>query len=217
MTRTCPICGTENLESALFCSKCGVSLTQEKRTEKHQASQTVSVLSERIPSPGMCHYHQSIKASYICSRCGRSICGNCARKIGGIIFCLNCAPLKETVISKKGIISAAMTLALAALIMISNVLYSIPIKVLLDLSAVVLLAVSAYGMMYMKKWAGGLAVIVIITHWFFLPLIALSLIGIPLSYYLTAVLPALLPTSILVFVLRGGSLISILLAWSKFE
>ena len=130
---------------------------------------------------------------------------------------MNCAPLVKKEISVKGIIPASLTLALVAVIMISSVLYSVLLKVLLDLLIMSLLAISAVGMMYLKKWAGELAVLAIITHWVLMPLIVLPLIGIPLSYYLTAVVPVLLPTSILVFMLRVGSLISILLTWSEFE
>ena len=40
--------------------------------------------------PGMCYYHQSLPAVYICSRCGRSICRDDSRFYGDLILCPQC-------------------------------------------------------------------------------------------------------------------------------
>jgi len=46
----------------------------------------------RLAAPGMCFYHQQIPATYICNKCGRAICSNCAQGYGSLTFCPQCNP-----------------------------------------------------------------------------------------------------------------------------
>ena len=46
----------------------------------------------RLPTPGMCFYHSEIPATYVCNKCGRAICVNCANKYGSLTFCPQCNP-----------------------------------------------------------------------------------------------------------------------------
>ena len=46
----------------------------------------------RLPTPGMCFYHNEIPATYVCNKCGRAICVNCAEKYGALTFCSQCNP-----------------------------------------------------------------------------------------------------------------------------
>ncbi|MEE9150920.1 MAG: zinc finger, RING-type domain-containing protein [Thermoplasmata archaeon] len=62
----------------------------------------VSVIKPFKPSPrvarivrqGKCYYHPAKPASYICSSCGKSICFACAKNLGDVFFCPQCAPLE---------------------------------------------------------------------------------------------------------------------------
>lgn len=49
----------------------------------------------RIVRQGKCYYHPTKPASYICSSCGKSICSVCAKNLGGVFFCPQCAPLER--------------------------------------------------------------------------------------------------------------------------
>lgn len=44
----------------------------------------------RVSPPGMCYYHPNLRASYVCSRCGRSICRDDSRFYGDLILCPQC-------------------------------------------------------------------------------------------------------------------------------
>ena len=46
----------------------------------------------RVPPPGMCFYHSTLPAKYICSRCGRQIGRECANYYGDLIICPQCYP-----------------------------------------------------------------------------------------------------------------------------
>ena len=46
----------------------------------------------RLPTPGMCFYHNQIPATYICNKCGRAICSKCAEAYGSLTFCPHCNP-----------------------------------------------------------------------------------------------------------------------------
>ncbi|MEM3004194.1 MAG: hypothetical protein QXK96_02730 [Candidatus Bathyarchaeia archaeon] len=54
-------------------------------------------VSMRIPSMGTCSYHRELPATYICSRCGRSICKSCGRQYLGMVFCTQCYGLSVPV------------------------------------------------------------------------------------------------------------------------
>jgi hypothetical protein len=108
MVRKCPNCGANNADEASFCSKCGQNLAQSegmavkpkvkivqdlKEKPTSVVAPVVPRVSSRISPPGMCFYHNQIPASYVCGRCGRSICNNCAKNIGGMVFCPQCVPV----------------------------------------------------------------------------------------------------------------------------
>ncbi|WP_455277649.1 hypothetical protein [[Eubacterium] cellulosolvens] len=44
----------------------------------------------RVSPPGMCYYHPTLPAAYVCSRCGRSICRGDSRFYGDLILCPQC-------------------------------------------------------------------------------------------------------------------------------
>lgn len=46
----------------------------------------------RLPTPGMCFYHQQIPATYVCNKCGRAICHTCGQRFGPLVFCPQCNP-----------------------------------------------------------------------------------------------------------------------------
>ncbi|WP_455279710.1 double zinc ribbon domain-containing protein [[Eubacterium] cellulosolvens] len=47
-------------------------------------------VSMRIAPMGNCSYHRELPATYICSRCSRSICRACARQYLDLTFCPEC-------------------------------------------------------------------------------------------------------------------------------
>jgi len=49
-------------------------------------------LKEGVAAPGMCAYHKELPASFICNRCGKSICSSCAIRYGQVVFCPQCSP-----------------------------------------------------------------------------------------------------------------------------
>jgi DNA-directed RNA polymerase subunit RPC12/RpoP len=44
----------------------------------------------RVPAPGMCFYHPSLPAVYICNRCGRAICRDDSKSYMDLILCPQC-------------------------------------------------------------------------------------------------------------------------------
>lgn len=51
----------------------------------------------RIVRQGKCYYHPIKPASYICSSCGKSVCSVCAKNLGDVFFCPQCAPLEAPI------------------------------------------------------------------------------------------------------------------------
>ena len=110
MVKICPKCGKENPDEAKFCINCGTELEapqQPSLTVKPPPTVTVTkpLTTKPTPTPlqpptitsttvirppGMCFYHPSLPAKYICSRCGRPICEHCAIDVGGLILCPQC-------------------------------------------------------------------------------------------------------------------------------
>jgi DNA-directed RNA polymerase subunit RPC12/RpoP len=39
---------------------------------------------------GSCFYHPDLPAVYVCNRCGKNICRDCAKSYGGLILCPQC-------------------------------------------------------------------------------------------------------------------------------
>ncbi|MEM2567919.1 MAG: zinc ribbon domain-containing protein [Candidatus Bathyarchaeia archaeon] len=107
----CPKCGTKNPKDAVYCMSCG-SPIEEKETITLKPATPPAVTKPvpgvkvvkpitpgapittaapmRIPSIGSCFYHPSLLAAYLCSRCGRPICRDCAKAHGDLIFCPQC-------------------------------------------------------------------------------------------------------------------------------
>lgn len=50
-------------------------------------------MKDGVPKPGMCSYHSELPAAFICNRCGKSICSNCAIRYGQVVFCPQCSPV----------------------------------------------------------------------------------------------------------------------------
>ncbi|MEM2895969.1 MAG: zinc-ribbon domain-containing protein [Candidatus Bathyarchaeia archaeon] len=111
MVRKCTLCGFNNRDDANYCSNCGSPLamptvpmappmpTVPMAPPTVKPVPSVRVVSPvapppmaplRVPSPGMCFYHSNLPAAYICSRCGRPICRDCARFYGDLILCPQC-------------------------------------------------------------------------------------------------------------------------------
>lgn len=104
MVRTCPQCNSNNRDDAAFCSLCGASFTQAgihvSQTPQPSVKPVPSMHAipsmpsfaapTRVPPPGMCYYHANLPAVYVCNRCGRPICRDCAKAYGDLILCPQC-------------------------------------------------------------------------------------------------------------------------------
>ena len=112
MVKKCPQCGANNRDDAVFCSQCGTSSIGPQAQAPQVAPQpavkpvpsvrVVSPVSQmpyqptavgapvRVPPPGMCYYHANLPAVYVCNRCGRPICRDCAKAYGDLILCPQC-------------------------------------------------------------------------------------------------------------------------------
>ncbi len=102
----CPKCGVENLDEATYCKNCGSPLAAVEvptkpvptvkpvpgvKVIKPVTTPTrVTVTPTRVPSIGTCFYHRNLPAAYICSRCGRAICRDCAQPYEDIVLCPQC-------------------------------------------------------------------------------------------------------------------------------
>ena len=99
----CQVCGKENSDSARYCFGCGTTLPQAPQVKMTPpvkvdlksplayppTSQPISP-PRSIPRPGSCFYHSDLPSSFVCSRCGRSICVGCSRQYGMLTFCTEC-------------------------------------------------------------------------------------------------------------------------------
>ena len=99
----CQVCGKPNSDDARFCFSCGTALSQAPPVKVEVKSplggspgMTAPPMMPMVPptySPrqlarqGSCYYHAELPSTYICSRCGRSICTACARQYGVLNFC----------------------------------------------------------------------------------------------------------------------------------
>jgi len=97
LVKKCPACGFDNRDDANFCANCGASLAAPPTVKPVPAVRVVSPVAPpgpvRIPSPGMCYYHPNLPAAYICARCGRAICKDCAKFYNGLVLCPQCYAL----------------------------------------------------------------------------------------------------------------------------
>jgi len=88
MPRPCSVCSYLNEDAASFCARCGSSLT---RMIVKRADATVPPMVWRPTLPATtCAYHSSIPFLFTCGRCGKPICGSCARVFLGIVLCVEC-------------------------------------------------------------------------------------------------------------------------------
>ena len=102
----CQVCGKPNSDDARFCFSCGTTLSQGPPVKVDVKSPLGSFpgtittpTMPGVPPPyaprqvarqGSCYYHAELPATYICSRCGRSICSACNRQYGILNLCTEC-------------------------------------------------------------------------------------------------------------------------------
>ncbi len=107
MVKKCTVCGANNRDDAGFCSSCGASFAAPTAAPAAGPIPTVKPVPSvrvvspvtqpgvagapiRVPPPGMCYYHAHLPAIYICNRCGRPICRDCAKMYGDLVLCPQC-------------------------------------------------------------------------------------------------------------------------------
>ena len=101
----CQVCGKPNMDDARFCFSCGTALSQSPPVKVEVKSPLsgypamTAPMTPMVPPTytprqttrqGSCYYHADLPSSFICSRCGRSICAACARQYGVLNFCTQC-------------------------------------------------------------------------------------------------------------------------------
>jgi len=102
----CQVCGKSNSDDARFCFSCGTALSQGPPVKVEVKSplggspgMPASPVMPTVPSTyaprqvarqGSCYYHTELPSTYICSRCGRSICVGCTKPYGMLTFCPEC-------------------------------------------------------------------------------------------------------------------------------
>jgi len=97
----CGFCGKNNRDESKFCYNCGKPLQREPVKTKVllpilKASSSFFMVKPPpriIPAVGMCYYHPNLPAAYICARCGRAICKDCAKFYNGLVLCPQCYAL----------------------------------------------------------------------------------------------------------------------------
>ncbi len=96
---TCIICKRENDKKAEYCIFCGTSLSVQPgvapSVKPVPSVRVVSPVAQpgaavRVPPPGMCYYHPNLPAVYVCNRCGRPICRDCAKPYSDLVLCPQC-------------------------------------------------------------------------------------------------------------------------------
>lgn len=109
--RQCSACGSGNADDAVFCSTCGTAFAESRSQRPTQpmggAAKPVPVVRTITPlaqtplqypaattrtqmTVGSCFYHPELPASYLCIRCGRSICVSCTKPYGQLAICSQC-------------------------------------------------------------------------------------------------------------------------------
>lgn len=115
--RQCSACGSKNADDAVFCSACGATFNDARPAESMPLAigttkpvpivRTITPLAQwapqfstptpmPTPSPrtqmaiGSCFYHPELPASYVCVRCGRTICFSCTKPCGQLALCPQC-------------------------------------------------------------------------------------------------------------------------------
>jgi hypothetical protein len=102
MVNNCIKCGASNEDNANFCSKCGNNLTSSATVGPQIKSAPVGTAvgstismhphsaSAISAAPGMCSFHKSLPATYVCGRCGKAICSNCTFNYMNLKLCPQC-------------------------------------------------------------------------------------------------------------------------------
>lgn len=100
----CQACGKANSDGARYCFSCGASLYNLPPVKVAVKSPLTPSMKPTPPAPmsasiytprqsqrqGSCYYHDELPSSYVCSRCGRSICASCNRQYGVLSLCTEC-------------------------------------------------------------------------------------------------------------------------------
>lgn len=100
----CRVCGKANPNDARYCFSCGAAISQappvkvdvkspltpSMKPTPPGAMAPTTYSTRQVQRPGSCYYHSELSSSYVCSRCGRSICAACNRQYGVLSFCTEC-------------------------------------------------------------------------------------------------------------------------------
>jgi ribosomal protein L32 len=91
MAVKCPSCGHDNREEANYCMKCGLRIVVPPLYSAPETAAAEYPPAMQGPRPLGCSFHPHANASYLCGRCGRALCGLCARPSFGIVLCPLCS------------------------------------------------------------------------------------------------------------------------------
>ena len=99
----CQVCGKGNADDAKFCFSCGTPISSappiKVEVKSPLTGAPVAPVQPMVPPmyaprqvfrPGSCYYHPELPSSFVCSRCGRSICAGCNKQYGLLNFCTEC-------------------------------------------------------------------------------------------------------------------------------
>ncbi len=100
----CQVCGKTNADDARYCFSCGATFSQAPPVKVDVKSPLTGYTKPTPPAPmapspfatrqvqrpGSCFYHPELPSSFVCSRCGRSVCSGCTRQYGALSLCTEC-------------------------------------------------------------------------------------------------------------------------------
>lgn len=86
MAKVCSNCNNVNEEGDLICARCGQLLIVQP--EKMSEFPVPPLVYRPVIK---CAYHPTIPFMFTCARCGRPICGACAKIYWGYVLCVQCA------------------------------------------------------------------------------------------------------------------------------
>lgn len=98
MVKKCSKCSADNKDEAMYCSACGNALVPAKPVPSVKVVTPITpgvavglpTSTIRVTPPGMCFYHTNLRATYVCNRCGRAICRDCAKAYAELVLCPSC-------------------------------------------------------------------------------------------------------------------------------